>query len=100
GQNSLGDRRSKRVPIYLTTDTFSVGIRTFQMSQRTGQPIDLSMVKQKTRRVNEAVEDSFINGVDLAVEGYTAYGILNAPNGNTHTIDVSWLTDTGENILA
>jgi hypothetical protein len=47
-------------------------------------------VKQATRRVNEAIEDATINGatdpsgVNIAVGGYTAPGLLNAPNANTY----------------
>ena len=84
GENQLFDRDVKRVPIYLTTDDFSVGIRTLQMSQRIGAPIDTAMVSQATRRVNEAIEDAMINGAGIQSDGYTTYGLLNAPNANPY----------------
>lgn len=90
GENQLTDRVHHRVPIYLTTDDFNVGIRTLKMSQRVGQPIDTTLVSQATRRVNESIEDAVINGAGLTVAGYSAPGILNAPNANTHTLSVDW----------
>lgn len=102
GENQLPDRLIRRVPIYLTTDDFSIGIRTLKMSQRVGTPLDLSLVKQATRRVNEAIEDAAINGAttvdgaSLQVGGYAAPGLLNAPNANTYTLTADW---TGVNTI-
>lgn len=94
GENQLPDRLIKRLPIYLTTDDFSVGIRTLKMSQRVGIPLDTTLVEQATRRVNESIEDAVINGAGLQVAGYTAPGLLNAPNANTHTITTTWTDPT------
>lgn len=90
GEFQMPNRTINRLPIYLTTDDFSIGIRTLKMSQRVGQPLDLSLVKQATRRVNEGIEDATINGAtdttgaNLQVGGYPAPGLLNAPNANTY----------------
>lgn len=102
GENQLVDRIVNRVPIYLTTDDFSIGIRTLKMSQRVGQPLDTTLVKQATRRVNEALEDAMLNGATtldgqaFKSGGYTAPGILNAPNANVGTCTVDW---TGTNTV-
>ena len=85
GEHQLQARRPKRIPIYLTTDDFSVGIRFLQASQRIGAPIDTSLVEDATRRVNEAIEDATINGAGIAVDGNQTPGILNAPNVNTYS---------------
>jgi len=90
GEFQLPNRSINRLPIYLTTDDFSLGIRTLKMSQRVGQPLDTTLVEQATRRVNEAIEDAMINGSGLVVGGYGAPGILNAPNANTYDITVNW----------
>lgn len=100
GENQLPDRRPGRVPVYLTTDDFSLGIRTLKMSQRVGQPLDTTLVQQATRRVNEAIEDATLNGAGFNVAGYGTPGLLNAPNANTYTIPVSWVTATGAQIQA
>jgi|PlaIllAssembly_1097288.scaffolds.fasta_scaffold67945_2 hypothetical protein len=99
GENQMPARTINRVPIYLTTDDFSLGIRTLKMSQRVGQPLDTSLIKQATRRVNEAIEDAAINGATtldgepLVVSGYGAPGLLNAPNANTHSLTAAaWTT--------
>jgi hypothetical protein len=96
GENQLQDRKHKRLPIYLTTDDFSLGIRTLKMSERVGQPLDTAMIKQSVRRVNESIEDAAINGATtldgqaLTVAGYGAPGLLNAPNANTQALSVDW----------
>ena len=90
GENQLTDRKHNRVPIYLTTDDFNIGIRTLKMSQRVGQPIDTTLVGQATRRVNESIEDAVINGAGLTIGGYTAPGLLNAPNANTKALTIAW----------
>jgi hypothetical protein len=88
-----------RLPIYLTTDTFELDIRTLKMSQRVGTPLDTTLIKQKTRSVNESVEDAAINGAttldgqSLAVAGYTAPGLLNAPNAEAQSLTAAaWTT--------
>lgn len=102
GEFQMPDRTIHRLPIYLTTDDFSLGIRTLKMSQRVGQPLDTTLIKQATRRVNEALEDAAINGAttldgqQLVVGGYSAPGLLNAPNANTVALSVDW---TGTNTV-
>lgn len=112
GENQLIDRVVHRLPIYVTTDDFSIGIRTLKMSQRVGTPLDMSLVKQATRRVNESIEDAAINGATtldgnaINVHGGTtadgtvitanAPGLLNAPNANAYTLSVDW---TGSNTV-
>ena len=106
GQNQLPGRTSMTLPVYLTTDDFFIGIRTLEASKRVGVPLDMSGIEMATRRVNEAIEDSVINGAtlegghDLQIKGNKVPGLLNAPNANTHAITVAWETATGDQILA
>lgn len=100
GERQMPDRKPNRIPIYATTDDFSFNARVLRASQRSGQPIDTSMVQQATRRVNESIEDATINGAGLTVDGNEAPGILNAPGANTEILTASWNTATGEQILA
>ena len=102
GENQLPNRTISRLPIYLTTDDFSINIRTLKASQRVGTPLDTSLVKHATRRVNEAIEDATINGATtldgqaLVVGGYSAPGLLNAPNANGDALTADW---TGANTI-
>jgi uncharacterized linocin/CFP29 family protein len=105
GENQLPNRTPSRVPIFLTTDDFFLGIRTFRASQRVGQPLDTTLVEQATRRVNEAIEDQAFNGASLAVGGYSAPGVLGAPSVNSYVYNDSgqaWdnAGKTGEEILS
>ena len=99
GENKLPAMLPNRLPIYLTTDNFELDIRTLKMSQRMGMPLDNNLAKQCTRSVNEAIEDAAINGAttldgqDLAVAGYEAPGLVNAPNAETQNLTAAaWST--------
>lgn len=103
GERQMPDRDPARIPIYATLDDFSFHIRVLLASQNGGAPLDTSGVEQATRRVNESIEDSFINGAALQVGGLTAPGLLNAPNANSQLfVDGESWTDanhSGEDIL-
>ncbi len=100
GENKLPIILPSRLPIYLTTDRFEIDIRTLKTSQRVGMPLDTAIVKQCTRAVNEAIEDAAINGAttldgqNLQDAGYTAPGLLNAPNVNTKNLTAAAWTTT------
>jgi hypothetical protein len=95
GENSLPKMSSGRLPIYLTMADFQLDIRTLRMSQRVGIPLDTAGIQSDTRAVNEAIEDAAINGATtldgqaFQVDGYTAKGLLNAPNANVATLTAS-----------
>jgi hypothetical protein len=90
GENQLPDRKILQLPVYLTTDDFSINIRTLKMSERIGTPLDTTLVEDATRRVNESIEDALINGAgDVQVTkgpphtgSMTVPGLINAPNVN------------------
>lgn len=92
GENQQPDRLIYRLPVYLTTDDFNIGIRQLKMSERIGTPLDVTLVEDATRRVNESIEDAMINGAsDVQVttgSGHpvtnsdTVPGLINAPNAN------------------
>jgi hypothetical protein len=99
GENKLPIVLPSRLPIYLTTDGFNLDIRTLRMSRRVGTPLDTALVKYCTRSVNEAIEDAAINGATtldgqaLKVAGYSAPGLLNAPNAETQALTAAaWST--------
>jgi hypothetical protein len=108
GENKLPSVLPSRTPIYLTTDQFEIDIRTLKMSQRVGTPLDTSIVGQCTRAVNEAIEDAGINGATtldgqaLVDAGYSAPGLLTAPNANVQTItQAAWTTaPVGSTVMA
>lgn len=85
GENFIIDRRAKILPVYLTWDSFELGIRTLSASQRGGGvPLDTTLIEVATRRVNEAIEDAAINGIPTPVFGSSVPGLLNAPNVNAY----------------
>jgi len=108
GENKMISLLPGRTPIYLTTDQFEIDIRTLKMSQRVGMPLDTALIKQCTRAVNEAIEDAAINGATtldgqpLVDAGYSAPGLLNAPNANTQSLTLAaWVTaPVGTTVMA
>lgn len=99
GENKIPIMLPSRLPVYLTTDGFELDIRTLKMSQRLGTPLDTTIVGQCVRSVNEAIEDAAINGAttldgqDLKVAGYTAPGLVNAPNAEAQVLTAAaWST--------
>ncbi len=103
GENQLQGRDVRKIPIYLTTEDFSVNRRLLLASERNGAPIDTALVEQATRRVNEAIEDSVINGAAVTVAGSSTPGLLNAPNVNAYAYSSNEAWDAaghnGEDIL-
>ena len=99
GENKMPIMLPNRLPIYLTTDRFEIDIRTLKMSQRIGMPLDTTLAEMCFRSVNEAFEDAAINGAttldgqNLQVAGYTAPGLLNAPNAEAKVLTAAaWST--------
>lgn len=97
GERQLPDRIVRSLPIYATIDDFSFNSRLLRASERAGSPIDTSMATQATRRVNESIEDSIINGAGFTVAGGEAPGVLSSTSTFTIT---DWTAATGEAILA
>lgn len=95
-ENKLPVMAANRIPIYITMDGFNLNVRVLKTSQRAGIPLDVSIVKQCVRSVNEAIEDAAINGATTLDgqafyhAGYTAPGLINAPGANTYSITVRW----------
>jgi hypothetical protein len=74
-----------------------------------GMPLDTTLIEQKTRSVNEAIEDAGINGATtldgqpLYVGGFNAPGMLNAPNANVKVLTAAaWSGNTpvGTTVMA
>jgi hypothetical protein len=103
GERQMPDRDAVSIPIYMTFDDFSLGIRTLRASERVGAPLDTTLFEMATRRVNELIEDAAINGAGLQVNGATTPGLLTAPNVNTQAYSggESWTlaAHDGEDIL-
>lgn len=107
GENHVAPMGFGRLPIYLTMADNQINIRELRMSLRVGIPLDTSNVEDDVRAVNEAIEDAAINGAttldgqNLQVNGYTAPGLLTAPNANTKSLSLAdWqTTPNGTNVM-
>lgn len=88
------------VPVPMIYDFFTLGFREGQ-SDNSGASVEASMdtlgASTTTRRVNERIEQLFIDGwsetIEFDGEGYTLYGLTNHPQTNTDTFDADWTSD-------
>lgn len=81
-QNRLPDREGVTIPIYFTTEDFSISARELRASQRAGAAIDTSNLEDALLSVNETIENAAWNGPGIAVGGNNVYGVLNHPDVN------------------
>lgn len=110
GENFKLDLTTISIPTYITWANWTMDARLAANAQRVGYPIDPAHVEAATRRVNEYIEESVINGVKEADGTYTkfynvaTYGLVNAPNANTMTFENNRAWDaaakTGPGIVA
>lgn len=93
-----------QLPVYIITEHFTIHPRLFaewQLAVSRGQvdaPLDVTMVNDATRRMNEAVELATIEGPPIQVNGVTVPGLLDAPNTYEYTGNESWLLKDGPEI--
>lgn len=109
GERAVPDVDELSVPIFCTWADWQLDPRFLATAERVGYPLDTTIAEAQTRRVNELIEDSVINGVvdangDLVkIYGLPTYGLLNAPNANTQVYEGGTAWDnpakTGSGIL-
>jgi hypothetical protein len=89
---SLPVREGKRMPVPAIIADFQLGARERLAAERAGVPLDTTLFEQHTRRVNEQIEDLFINGWANTANGNSIYGLLTAPNAETqaYTGNEAW----------
>lgn len=102
GERQIMDRTGVTIPIYATWDDFSFDIRSLLAAERVGSPLDTTHAEQAVRNVNEAFEDSVINGIDFNVAGNTVLGLIDSTNTFAYASGEAWdvAGHTGEEILA
>lgn len=101
-ENFIPDRTGYRLPIPCTSIEFDIPVRMLMESQRAGTDLDLSNLEQSIRRVDEANEDAFVNGIpEITIGGNTIPGLLNAPNATAYpyTGGEALQSQTGDEVL-
>jgi hypothetical protein len=97
------DRLAQWLPIPAIMAGFKYTMRQGAIAQGAGMSIDTTEGEERVRRVQERIEDIFINGISSSLGGYNIKGLLNAPNANTTTFgsNLAWddATKTGQGIF-
>jgi uncharacterized linocin/CFP29 family protein len=86
------------MPIPLFHKEFFYNLRHLAAARRNGRQPDQEHAQIATRKIAERIEGTLFNG--LTVGGSTIYGLLTHPLRKTYVIPVSWLTATGEQVVA
>ena len=100
---SQADRSGVTLPFPCVWDSFSYGIRWLEAAALTGQPLQTDHLEAANRNVLEGLEDLAWNGFDLAIDGNSQTGVLDAPNVGTQAYvdNEAWTADghSGQDIL-
>jgi len=106
GRSEAVDFDLVSLPLPIFHANYTIGIRQLETSRNTGQPLNTSMARNKTRDVAEKVEDTLVNGLDGYKYGSgsdqgTVYGYLDFPDRGTYTIPAAWdlPATTGKDIV-
>lgn len=86
------------MPVPIFHKEFFYNLRHLAAARRNGRQPDQEHAQVATRKIAEKIEGTLFNG--LTVGGSTIYGLLTHPLRKTITLTASWLTATGEQIVA
>lgn len=103
--SGLPDARADRMeyetvnmPIPLFHKEFFYNLRHLAAARRNGRNVDTDHAAVATRKVAEKIEQVLFSGLTIA--GGNIYGLLTHPLRKTYSLTASWLTATGEQIIA
>jgi hypothetical protein len=89
------------MPIPIISKDFHINVRALAASRNRGEGLDTTQVSIAGRLVAEKIEDLlFVGGFSAGTALGTIYGYTNVPNRSTGSVVASWVTATGEQILA
>lgn len=81
------------VPVPIIHKGFRLNTRRLEASRKLGQGLDIVQGEVATRKVAEKIEDLFIVGSTITVDGRRIYGLTNFPQRNTVTLS-DWNSPT------
>jgi hypothetical protein len=89
GERAVPDRTRVVHPVWATIEDFSFDARELANAERMQAPLDVDLIENSFRNVNEAIEDQAWNGLGFNFNGNTAPGVLTTPtNAVTYSGDV------------
>jgi uncharacterized linocin/CFP29 family protein len=94
------DYSTVSMPIPIIHKEFQLNLRTVEAARRNGRALDTTHAEMATRKVAEKVESIVFNGVTVAANNGTIYGLKNHANRNTGSVTAAVATATGEQIVA
>lgn len=88
------------MPIPIIHKDFNINIRALAASRNNGTPLDTAQARVASRKVSELIETMLFDGATVLGSTNPIYGYTTAPNRNTGALTASWLTATGDQIVA
>lgn len=86
------------MPIPIIHKEFFYNVRHLEAARRNGRQPDVSHASVAARKVAELIERTIFTGVTIG--GTAIYGMLNHPQRKTQAVTATWVTATGEQIVA
>jgi len=88
-----GDRPSyarDTIAVPVIAKDFRINWRQLEASRTRGEPLDVSGAALAARKVRDALQDLFVNGLDNTPAGGTIPGLTTAANRQTVSLSVTW----------
>lgn len=100
GQNDTIEFGNESMPIPIFHKQFNINIRKLASSRTLGESLDTTQARYAARKIAEITERTLFFGSTVLGSSAPLYGYLTQPKRNTGSVTASWLTATGEQILA
>lgn len=88
------------VALPMTHKDFNINLRTLEASRTRGESLDTTKARISSRKVSEMIEYMLFNGLTKKFGAASVYGLTTEPNRNVGSLGTTWVTESGENILA
>ncbi len=88
------------MPIPIIHKDFNINLRALAASRNRGEALDVTQARYAARKVSETVETLVFDGATVLGANNPIYGLRTAPYRNTGTASESWLTASGDVIVA
>jgi len=100
GRNDRIEFDINYLPLPLTHKDWHLNIRVLNATRQGSSHLDVTQAALASGKVSEKIENYTVNGASsFAFGGGTIYGLTDHPNRNTGTLNASWATATGDNML-
>lgn len=100
GRNDRLDFDLESMPLPIVHKDFHLNIRMLEASRRGQMPLDTTMASMCGRKVSEFIESMLFLGNTTLGTNNALYGYTTAPSRSTGSVTATWVTATGDQMIA